>query len=144
MNAYVYHLDEGAIRLPPGFRDASVNVFEWIEKTGPVALTIQREKREPDTRFEELFQKITAPYPKLFTAYAEEDPMEIAMDVPVLSKRFRWRQERGVVYHHQAFLDVGPTVMLLTAAGQAAARDRVDEVLHEALSGLQLRERAET
>lgn len=138
---YVYHLDEAAIRLPKGFRDATVNAFEWVDSTGPIALTIQRDKRDPSTPFEELVGRITNEYPRLFAAYAEEEPMEVALEVPAISRRFRWRNERGVVYHHQIFLDLGPTVLLMTAAGKAASLERIDSLLHEALSNLQLRER---
>ncbi len=141
MSSYTYHIDEGALQLPSGFRDASVNAFEWVHESGPITLTVQRERRDPNSPFEAFFHKITQPYPKLFTAYAEEEPMEMAMDVPVLGKRFRWRAEEGVMYNHQVLLDLGSSVILLTAGGRAASRGRIDEVMHGALSGLRLRER---
>ena len=103
MSAYVYHLDEGALQLPAGFRDATINVFEWADANGRLVLTIQREKLGEQGTFAELVDKITAPYPKLFASYEEEEPMEIAMDVPVVSKRFRWRQPQGVLYHRSSF-----------------------------------------
>ncbi len=140
MNTHHYHIDEAAIRLPAGFRDSTINVFEWVEDTGSVVLTIQREEREDDTRFEELVARSTAPYPDLFSAYAEEEPMDLAMDVPAISRPFRTRNDHGVAYHHQVFLDLGSTILLLTAAGKAASRERIDELLQEALMSLQPRE----
>ncbi len=142
MSAYTYHLDEGAIQLPDGFHDASINVFEWTGNSGRITLTMQREKYVENQTFEELVHRATSSYAKVFANYAEEDPMEIAMDVPTLSKRFRWRQDTGVSYHHQVFLDLRPKVLVITVTGAAAGREQVDQILHDTLRSLQLRERA--
>lgn len=141
MITYPYHIDEGVLTLPAGFRDATVNVFEWHEKEGRIALMVQRERLEDPGQFETQVVKVTEPYPKLFAAYAEEEPMAVDLDVPVVSKRFRWRNETGVLYHHQIFLLVDRTMLLLTVAGNATSRDRADEILREALAGFALRER---
>ncbi len=141
MNSYVYHMDEGVLSLPPGFRDATVHAFEWVGSEGRIALAVQRERRPPERTFEEMVRLVTAPYPKKFAAYAEEEPVPIALELPAIGKRFRWRHEAGVAYHHQVFIDLDETLLLLTASGQASSRERVDATLHEALGGLLLRER---
>lgn len=142
MSHYVYHFDEGVITLPEGFRDASVQLFEWTLPDGRCTLTIQREARTGTSTFEELVAQVTETYPKQFPGFSEEDPMELALDLPATSRRFRWRNEGGVSYHHQVFVDLESTLLLITCSGHARLRDDVDRVLHEALSGLRLRERA--
>jgi hypothetical protein len=141
VSEYVYHIDEGALELPAEFIDASVNVFEWIGKSGRMNVTIQRQRCEHNQTFEQLVHEATSSYPKLFTNYAEEEPMDIAMDVPVLSKRFRWRQDTGVSYHHQVFLNLNTVVMTITATGSAAGREEVDASLDRVLRSLQFREK---
>lgn len=139
MNEYHYHIDEGALELVPGFRDATVNVFEWVLDTGRCTLMIQRELKG-DRTLAKMVELTTAPYAKSFPAYAEEEPAELVMDVEAVSRRFRWRNEKGVQYHHQAFLDLGRQMLLLTASGSARAQEQVDEILMTALNGLRFRE----
>ncbi|MCA9617519.1 MAG: DcrB-related protein [Myxococcales bacterium] len=142
MTSYVYHLDEGIVTLPPGFKDATINVFEWQDAKGRHTLTVQRERRLPNLTFDDMVARIVAIYPQKFTAFAEEPPMEIALELPAVSKRFRWRNQDGVVYNHQIFVDLEDTFMIFTASAKANIRERADDALHDALSGLRLRERA--
>jgi hypothetical protein len=67
--------------------------------------------------------------------------MELALDFPATSRRFRWRDQGGVNYNHQVFIDLEDSVLLIMSGGRASMMDRIDEILHEALSGLRLRER---
>lgn len=137
---YVYHMDEGVLTLPEGFTDATVHAFTWATSHGGISLAVQREAAKSGRTFEQTVLEVTKPYATQLAAYAEEEPMEITLDRPAVSKRFRWHHESGVVYHHQVFVDLEGSVLLFTCAGEAAARDRVDDILHEALSGLRLRE----
>lgn len=141
MNDYIYHLDEAALRLRQGFRDATVHAFEWSEAHGRLALTIQRERRDDAETFAAAIARVTTPYPRLFAAFEQEEPVEVSMPVAGESRRFRWCHADGVVYHHQVFLDLGATMLVLTATGPAALRDEIDALLHDTLAGMQLRER---
>ncbi len=141
MSAYTYHLDEGVLSLPTGFRDVTINVFEWVDATGRCTLTVQREQRRAELTFDQMVALTTESYPKKFAAYAAEDPMDIALDVPAVSKRFRWHSKFGVSYNHQVFIDLDTSLLLITASGDAALMERVDDVLHQVLSGFRLRER---
>ncbi len=141
MDEYQYHIDEGSLSLPADFRDASVNVFEWMSPEGICTLTVQREKKHGRS-FEKMIEQTTAPYAKSFPAFAEEEPLAFELEVPTVGRRFRWRNEKGVQYHHQAFVDLGDSMLVLTAGGSARTAERVDEVLLQALNGMRLREPA--
>jgi len=139
--SYLYHVDEGVLSLPDGFTDQTLNMFKWVFPEGECSLAIQRERIPANKSFAELVKLVTDPYPKQFPSYTEEPTMEIAFDLPTATRRFRWRKDSAVSYHHQVFVDLEGSLLLLTASGQARLREKVDDVLHEALSGLRLRER---
>lgn len=140
--SYVYHMDEAVLSLPEGFEDATLHNFEWMGPEGKRALMVQRQVPQPSETFEALVARVTKPYPKIFTDYAEDPPDEVDIGVAAVSKRFRWRHQGGVLYHHQVFVDVGHVVLALTASGKAHQQSEVDAILQEALSGLHLRERS--
>jgi hypothetical protein len=143
MNLHDYHLDECVLPLPVGFRDASVQVFEWTLDDGEqLSLLIQREPRTEGRMLEDSVRTVTRSYPQKFMAYHEEEPMVLGTDLRCVSKRFRWRHESGVLYHHQLFLELDSCVMLLTASCKATHRDEADVLLLRALEGMQLRESA--
>jgi len=141
MSGYVYHMDEGVLTVPEGFVDATMHNFEWIGPEGRRALMVQRQLPGPDESFEALVARITKPYAKIFADYAEEPADDVDVGMPAVSKRFRWRHESGVLYHHQVFVDVGRVVLAITASGKASVSDEVDAILQQAISGLRLRER---
>ena len=139
--SYVYHLDEGVITLPEGFTDHTLHMFKWVFPEGECSLAVQRERLPADKTFEEMVKLVTDPYPKQFPSYTEEPVVPVVLDLPHTTRRFRWRKEAAVSYHHQIFIDLAGSMLLITASGQARLRERVDEVLHETLSGLRLRQR---
>ena len=142
MSEYVYHMDECAFALPSDFVDNTLHNFEWVGPEGRRALMVQRQKPERDEDFATLVARITQAYPQVFASYVEEDGDTVDVGAPAVSKRFRWRHTTGVFYHHQVFIDVGDTVLAVTASGKASARDDIDGILATALRGFQLRERS--
>ncbi len=140
--SYLYHVDEGVLSLPEGFTDHTIHMFKWVFPEGECNLAVQRERIPADKTFADMVKLVTDPYPKKFPSYSEEPPMEVALEWPTATRRFRWRKESAVSYHHQIFIDLEGTLLLLTASGQARLRDKVDELLHETLSGMRLRERS--
>lgn len=139
----LYHMDEGVLSIPRGFRDRSVHTLEWgIDSASSLVLVVQRERLGMGT-FDDFVNAETREYASDFLGYrAEEihrpDPFDGAL--PVRRIAFRYKGELEVLYHHQVFLFRAPVVLVFTVKSKAEHRDRADALLEKALADLGFRE----
>jgi hypothetical protein len=132
-------MDECAVTLPAGFRDRTMHILEWKTEEGDsVVLMVQRDDEPPrgGRTFEDYVAEQTREYPARFAGFKLERD-EVATGetggVEMIRKTFRSTKDGDVLYHHQAFVHIGPTLLVFTGAAKARHRDYVDRVLDEAL-----------
>jgi hypothetical protein len=146
VTVHTYYMDDGAISVPTGFVDRTVNALEWpLEGGDKLALVVQRHPRpraaegEPPAHvLEHYVTSETRIYPAQFTGYhVEKDEASgggSAFEMRRLA--FRWLNDQEVLYHHQVFALVGEVVLVLTCAAKARHREAVDRLLDVALADL--------
>jgi hypothetical protein len=151
MSMRTYYMDDCTIPIPSGFQDGTVNTLEWSMEGGDrIALLVQRDRLpratpDDDTGTDALDRYVdrqTRGYPARFTGFhLERDDAAISEGgLAMRRKVFRWRHEQGVLYHHQIFVAVGDTVVVLTGSAKARHREAVDGLIGEAIGGLRIRE----
>jgi len=139
----VYHMDDCVLELPGGFVDRTLNVLEWpLESGDTVVLVVQREPLAEVLSFDQYIARETRSYPSQFAAFHEDgvERASVGDGIDVHHVKFRWKREQDVLYHHQAFVDAGTKVLVLTATGKASHRDDVDAAIERALGKLKFRE----
>jgi hypothetical protein len=143
-------MDDCTITVPPGFRDRTLNALEWtLDGDDRVGLVVQREQLlHPDGEdaprpgaLERFVADQTRDYPTRFAGFHLDNEDVAASDVGLEMRRkaFRWRHEQEVLYHHQAFVLAGFTVIVFTCSAKARHREAVDRMLHEVLAELRVR-----
>jgi len=139
----VYHTDDCVLHLPEGFVDKTLNVLEWsLESGDTVVLVVQREGLTEALSFDQYIARETRAYPSQFAAFHEDgvERASLGDGIDVHHLKFRWKREQDVLYHHQAFVDAGKRVLVLTATSKASHRGEVDGVIERALGELKFRE----
>lgn len=139
----VYHMDDCVLSLPEGFVDRSINVLEWPLPSGDtVVLVVQRERLSKDLGFDGYIAQETKSYPSQFEAFHDEgeERASLEYDVAVHHLKFRWKRDRDVLYNHQAFVDAGEAVIVLTVTGKASHKGEADSVIERSLEKLKFRE----
>lgn len=149
MSTRRFYMDDCTIPLPAGFRDRTVHVLEWQMEDGEsIALVVQREalpassdgEEAPEAAFARFVEGEVRDYPSQFDGFhRERDETAVGSGFEMRRIAFRWRKEREVLYHHQAFVLVGEGAVLFTGSSKALHRDAVDRLLEEALAGLRVR-----
>ena len=158
MSARIYYMDDCKIGVPAGFRDRTVNVLEWDTEDGEkVGLVIQREPvpdlgvagasgasgeaGAPAAVLSAYVAAQTQEYPAQFAGYHLERDEVAAAGVPfeIQRRAFRWKHEQHVLYHHQAFLLVGSTFIVLSGSGKARHREAIDRLLDQILADFHAR-----
>jgi hypothetical protein len=138
-----YHFDEGVLTLPRGFRDRTTNTLEWtIDNSTAVELVIQRTRLGWGT-FDDFVHQETREYGADFLGFKAEEteyPDPFDGTLPLRRVVFRYKGERDVLYHHQAFVFSAPLVLVFTTKSTVVHRERADRIMKEALSGLRFRE----
>jgi len=145
MSLHAYLMDDCTIHVPSGFRDRTQHTLEWQTGEGDaIALVIQREP-VPGAPAAFDLQRYTAAqtrdYPRSFAGFHLERDETRGDDggFPMCRKAFRWHKDQDVLYHHQAFILLGDTLVVLTAAAKAAHRELVDALLDDALQSFAAR-----
>ncbi len=150
MTAQTYYMDDCTFVVPAGFRDHTVNALDWpTEDGGRVALVVQRQALPHPAEdvaprpgaLERFVEAQTRDYGTRFEGF-HKDREEVTSGESGLEMRrlaFRWRHEREVLYHHQAFVLVGWTVLVLSCTGKARHSESVDRLMNEVLAELRVR-----
>jgi hypothetical protein len=148
MSLHIYLMDDCTIHVPPGFRDRTSHQLEWKTREGDtIALVIQREPpsvgaaEAPAIDLPRYVAAQTRDYPARFAGFhlERDETRDHDSGFPMCRKAFRWRKDQDVLYHHQAFVLVGDTIVILTAAAKAAHREPVDTLLDDALQSFAAR-----
>lgn len=150
MSAQQYYTDDCTIPVPAGFRDRSTNVLEWKTADGDsVALVIHRDElplHEPEDRasgalLDQYVTRETRGYATKFPGlHMERDDVTTAdSGFHMRRKAFRWRNEKDVLYHNQAFVLAGERIIVFTAAAKARHREAVDFLMDDALANFRMR-----
>jgi hypothetical protein len=146
MSDHTYYMDDCTLAVPAGFVDRTMNALEWpLEGGDRLGLVVQRERLPPDPADPAALDRYVAAqvkaYPAQFAGFHLERDEAADSDsaYDLRRKTFRWRHEQGVLYHHQIFVRVGASVLVLTATAKARHREAVDRLVDEALAGLRAR-----
>jgi hypothetical protein len=140
-----YFTSDAAFTLPDGLTDRTVNILEWtVERTSDrLTLLLQREKVTPAVSLEDFVSKHTRSYAGEFEAYHLEQQVARESDLAeAVHLTFRFKKQHMVLYTHQAFVHVGPLILVFTASAKATHRDRVDELVDAVMRTLEIREPA--
>ena len=143
-----YYTDEAILPVPPGFVDRSTNILEWTSPEGAkLALLVHRHALEPAdvlpspvAAFDAYVHRETKDYPVRLAGFRldREDDESPDAAMPVRRRGYRFRHEEKVIYQCQAFILLGPRILVLTAASEARLRDEVDRMVDEAIAGLKV------
>lgn len=141
-----YHLHEGALSVPDGWRDQSMNVFRLpgknSNKDAAIILT-----RDFDTPLESAAAYADAQQEaarKSFPGYKQIERIETQIDgQPAAVVDYQWRSNGSALLRQRQLYVRHQSVMLtLTASAMADEFARIDEVWPELLESFQLFERA--
>jgi hypothetical protein len=139
----VYHFDEGVISIPRGFVDRSTQTLEWpVDNSSSLTLVVQRQRLAWGS-FDDLVDRETREYPARYLGFKAEEteyPDPFGGSMPIRHVAFRWKAELDVLYNHQAFVYSAPLVLVFIVSAKALHRERADQLMKEALSGLRFRE----
>ncbi|NUP05730.1 MAG: DcrB-related protein [Polyangiaceae bacterium] len=142
MSGYVLHMDELVVEVPEGFQDHSVQALEWRpDPDTRVTLTIGREPRKNDEGLEDAASRVMAALARRVASFKEDEPLPLEIDLPVVTRRARFRHEGELVYRHIAFVDLEDRLVIVSASSPTKRRDLADEVLMSALRSARVRER---
>lgn len=143
MTRHHYLMDDCSMLVPEGFRDLTSHTLSWPMPDGSMAaLVVQRETRPGGPpELSSFVEDQTRDYPLRFSGFLLETN-EVASGeaaFPMHRKAFRWHSDPDVLYHHQAFILVDATIVVITAAAKAAHRDAIDALLGEVLESFGVR-----
>jgi len=148
VSLHTYCMDDCTIHVPSGFRDRTNHVLEWKTPEGDaVALVLQRDAPgeppagAPSIDLPRYVADQTRDYPIRFAGFhlERDEASDHGSGFPMCRKAFRWRKEQDVLYHHQAFVQVGDGFVVITAAAKAAHRESVDALLDDVLESFAAR-----
>lgn len=150
MSMQQYYTDDCTIPVPSGFMDRTTNVLEWKTEEGDsVALVIHRAPRPPrelapESDVSELEGYVAAETKDYTAKFAglhmeRDDVTSSDAGFPMRRKAFRWRNEKEVLYHNQAFVLTADRFVVLTAAAKARHREAVDFMMDNALASFRAR-----
>ncbi len=134
-----FHIDEGALVLPDGAVDRSMNLLEWKIDGDPVQLTVQRDTHADRLSPAKLLAVTTSEYERRFPLFQSETApaLEIACDHAVAA--FTWKKDHQAVYQAQVFIELGSRVLVLTASGRAKHRDAIVALIQGAVESMTVR-----
>ena len=141
MSGHTYHTDDLIFGVPAGFTDRTVHALEWESKGDRLALALQREALRPHQSLEQIYQVAVGGYPKQLLGFrVDEEKILDLGGLDARAVRFRWKHDKGVMYHHQVFFVLDGKSFVFTATGPAKASADVDKLIEQALAELRLRE----
>lgn len=141
-----YHLHEGLLSVPEGWRDQSMNVFRLPGKNSnkDAAIILTRDHETPVETSTEYADAQQEAAKKSFPGYRQIDRIETQVDGQAATiVDYQWRSNGSALLRQRQLYVRHQSVMLtLTASAMANEFERIDEIWQELLTSFKLIERA--
>jgi hypothetical protein len=142
-----YCFDEGRLELPgAGWVDRTVHVLACPAESGhqgdQLGFVITREPCAVDADLGALVDRQIKEQSRELRGFALLGQRDAEVGgAPAREVKFHWRHEAGMMFHYQAFVRVGATLMVLTASMFAKHAETCEARMSSVLASLRFRER---
>ena len=131
-----YNTNEASFEIPDDWGDQSLNVF-----AGPTGLgfVVSRDELGEQGLDEFVAKHLTTQSQKLRGYRLLGKRESLVGNLPAIEAKFQWRHERGVMFHHQAFLSYFGTVVTYTASSPIARAEACEAQMAKILGSMRFR-----
>jgi hypothetical protein len=140
MSAHQFHTDELVMDVPEGFADDTANMLEWPAEGGGIALMIRRRVIVAPATFDSMAKTYTTELKARLSAYRDETPPELRVQVPHKTVCFRFQEHGRVAYQVHLLIEQRGRVMFIIWGGPARHREMVDALAKQSFESIMIRD----